>query len=586
MSRKVKAVSSVVLLLRKDIFLDIICKHLRLRRYELLALALITLAIVLRLILIANSWPQTSSEEGTTGLEAMHIAYRGEFPIFMYGLNYLGALEAYLGAILFHLFGVSLFSLRLGMIIFFALFLLCMYYLTRLLYSPQMALVTLAVLSLGSRWVLVPEMIVVGGTVETLLFGALLLLLATWLSLSSGQEVSLRKKWQRLSGFAAWGCCAGLGLWSHLLVAPFVLVSGVLLLLFCHREMRTWAPLVLLAGLVIGLFPLIAYNVTALPGRDSLSTFQKLYNNGSPTTPDPHFIQKQLSGTFLSGLPVATGMDTLCDVRDMPFFGSTPPPIGCTLLQGGWSLGYLLLLTIATCMAVRGVWKLRKVHATNMLNWPVEDRRLAILYIAQLMLLLSAAITIFLFAHRPNSASRPWSTRYLIGLLVATPAVLWPLWNGISTRISTFPGTLRFKHFTALFRYSILLLLILLFATEMLLITTEIPSIEASNAQDKAITSDLLHLGVNHIYSGYWECDRFIFLTQEKIICGVVTADMSAGRTRYAAYYTIVHSDPKASYVFHQDSIYEKNFEKKIAQFNKRFQKIVLDGYVVYRPEN
>lgn len=566
--------------------MDIIWKHVRLRRYELLALALITIAIVLRLILIANSWPQTSSEEGTTGLEAMHIAYRGEFPIFMYGLDYLGVLEAYLGAILFHLFGASLFSLRLGMIIFFALFLLCMYYLTKLLYSPQMALVTLAVLSLGSRWVLVTELIVVGGTVETLLFGALLLLLATWLSLSSGQEVPLRKKWQRLFGFAAWGCCAGLGLWSHVLIAPFVLVSGVLLLLFCHREVRSWAPLALLLGLVIGLFPLIAYNVTALPGRDSLSIFLKLYNNGSPITPDPYFIQKQLSGTFLSALPVATGMDTLCDVRDMPFFGASPPPIGCTLLQGGWSLGYLLLLTIATYMAVRGVWKLRKLHATNMRNWPAEDRQLIIRYVAQLMLLLSAAITIFLFAHSPNSASRPWSTRYLIGLLVATPAVLWPLWNGISTRISTFSGTLRFNHFKTLFRYSILLLLILLFAAEMLLITTEIPSIEASNAQDKAITSNLLHLGVNHIYSGYWECDRFIFLTQEKIICGVVNEDMSAGFTRYTPYYTIVHSDPKASYVFHQNSIYEKNFEKKIAQSNKQFQKLVLDGYVVYRPEN
>jgi len=202
------------------------------------------------------------------------------------------------------------------------------------------------------------------------------------------------------------------------------------------------------------------------------------------------------------------------------------------------------------------------------------------------MLLLSAAITIFLFAHSPNSASRPWSTRYLIGLLVATPAVLWPLWNGISTRISTFPGKLRFNHFTAPFRYSILLLLILLFAVEMLLITTEIPSIEANNAQDKAITSDLLHLGVNHIYSGYWECDRFTFLTQEKIICAAVYEDMSAGFTRYAPYYTIVHSDPKASYVFHQNSIYETNFEKKIAHSNRRFQKLVLDGYVVYRPEN
>lgn len=35
---------------------------------------------------------------------------------------------------------------------------------------------------------------VVGGAVETLLFGALLLLLATWLSLCSEQELSTRKK--------------------------------------------------------------------------------------------------------------------------------------------------------------------------------------------------------------------------------------------------------------------------------------------------------------------------------------------------------------------------------------------------------
>ena len=102
--------------------LHVYWNRLRLGRYEILALIVITFAIVLRLMLIANSWPETNSEEGTFGLEAMHIAYRGEFPIFMYGQNYMGVLEAYLGAILFHLFGVSLFSLRLGMLIFFAFF--------------------------------------------------------------------------------------------------------------------------------------------------------------------------------------------------------------------------------------------------------------------------------------------------------------------------------------------------------------------------------------------------------------------------------------------------------------------------------
>jgi len=553
-------------------------------RFEILALIVITIAIVLRLILIENSWPGTGSEEGTFGLEAMHIAYRGEFPIFMYGQNYMGVLESYLGAILFHLFGVSLFSLRLGMLIFFAFFLICLYYLTKLLYSPQMALITLVVLSIGSTGVLAPEMTVLGGAVETLLFGALLMLLATWLSLSSGQEMSSRKKWQRIAGFAAWGCCAGLGLWSHLLVTPFVLVSGLLLLLFCRREARTWASLALLTGLVIGLLPLIIYNLTAAPGHDSFSTFLLIYNFGNHAV--PHLLRRQLSGTFLYSLPFATGMNAPCIAAEMPYFSATPSPIGCILVQGGWSLGYLALLTIATCMAGWGWWKLRKLHPTNMINWPAEDRHMAILYVAQLTLLLSAVITLFLFAHSPNASSRPWSTRYLVGLIVATPALLWPLANGISSSISTFFDKKRHIHLAILFRRVILVSLVLLFAAEMLFTTTQMPLYKKDNAQVETLTQYLISTKATHIYSDYWECDRFIFLTQEKIICAVVNENMSAGLTRYGHYYTIVHADPRAAYVFLQNSIYERSFEKKIAQSNKKFQKIVVDGYVVYRPGN
>ena len=219
----------------KDLSLPILWKRFSASRYTIVALLLISFAFAIRLILIAHGWPATTSEEGTFGLEAMHIAYRGEFPIFMYGQNYMGTLEAYFGAIFFHLFGVSLFSLRLGMLTLFTLFLFSLYALTMLLYSPPMALLTLVVLSVGAPGVLVPEMMVLGGTTETLLFGTLLLLLATRLSLTSGQHLSTRRRWLRMAGFAAWGCCTGLGLWSHLLVAPFVLVSGLLLLIFCHK---------------------------------------------------------------------------------------------------------------------------------------------------------------------------------------------------------------------------------------------------------------------------------------------------------------------------------------------------------------
>src|SRR5579863_8723877 len=132
----------------------------------------------MRVVLIAQGWPETNSDEGTMGLEAMHIAFRGEHPLFLYGQNYMGMVDAYLGAAQFRLFGVSLFNLRLGMIMLFTLFLLVMYLLTSLLYSKKLALVVLALLGVGTQTTFMTEMLAVGGIVEMLFFGTLLMLLA------------------------------------------------------------------------------------------------------------------------------------------------------------------------------------------------------------------------------------------------------------------------------------------------------------------------------------------------------------------------------------------------------------------------
>ncbi|HCJ36167.1 MAG TPA: hypothetical protein DHV65_17955, partial [Ktedonobacter sp.] len=82
-------------------------------KYQLFALLIIVLAVCLRILLTASGWPTTNSDESTIGLMARHIAYNGEHPVVFYNRNYLGALEAYLGAAFFRLFGPSLFSLRL-----------------------------------------------------------------------------------------------------------------------------------------------------------------------------------------------------------------------------------------------------------------------------------------------------------------------------------------------------------------------------------------------------------------------------------------------------------------------------------------
>ena len=69
--------------------------------YELWMVIVVVLAVLLRFLLIYYHHPMTNSDEGNMGLEALHIAFYGDHPIFFYGLPYMGPVEAYLAAPLF-----------------------------------------------------------------------------------------------------------------------------------------------------------------------------------------------------------------------------------------------------------------------------------------------------------------------------------------------------------------------------------------------------------------------------------------------------------------------------------------------------
>ncbi len=85
-----------------------IVKHLKIGIHEIAAVAIITFATLLRVLVTALGWPRTNSDEDTIGIMGLHIAYHGDHPIFFYGQNYMGATEAYIGAGLFHIFGLFL----------------------------------------------------------------------------------------------------------------------------------------------------------------------------------------------------------------------------------------------------------------------------------------------------------------------------------------------------------------------------------------------------------------------------------------------------------------------------------------------
>src|SRR5258708_39905698 len=181
-----------------------------------------------------------------------------------------------MAGVFFPLFGVSFFPLVIGMVIMFGLFMVSMYFLTSLLYTRKLALLTLALLGFGAASDLMSQQLrAVGGAIETLLFGSLVLLFAAWLALTSGQTLGPRIRRWRLIAYGCWGLAAGLGIWTHLLVVPFVLAGGLILVLFCYRELLSWAPvLLLLLGLLIGAAPFSIYNFHAPSGRNThLSKF-------------------------------------------------------------------------------------------------------------------------------------------------------------------------------------------------------------------------------------------------------------------------------------------------------------------------
>src|SRR5207247_5895556 len=172
-----------------------------------------------------------------TALLALHASYQRDHPTFSYLLPYMTPLEGHIAAPLFRIFAASLFTLRLGLLPLFAAFLMCMYYLTRLLYTEKFALAIVILLSLGSIDIIFLQIRAVGEYPETELFSALIPLLAAWLALSSYslvQRETLQTKRKRIILYGFLGLIIGLALWVVFLILLVVATAGLLMFfIFC-----------------------------------------------------------------------------------------------------------------------------------------------------------------------------------------------------------------------------------------------------------------------------------------------------------------------------------------------------------------
>jgi hypothetical protein len=614
-----------------------LAKLVKKQYYVLLMLSLVVLATALRITLISHNWPGTNSDEATIDLMALHIAYHGEHPIFFYGQGYMGAIQAYIGALLFHIFGVSIFSVRLGLVLMYALFLIGMYYLTSLLYTRAFALCVVGLLAFGSSDLLTVQMLANGGYAETRVFGVFIALIAFWLAYTSRPpeqqhkrstldvgEPDLydvasprRKQSPRLRRsllYGLLGLCTGLALWSDLLILPCVLTSGLLLGFYCRREILSRSGLLLLIGFFVGFMPTILYNLAAPANSDSLhalvgTTRYTASRNGVT-------LFQQILQALVITLSRATGVHPACymlepmhsagSIADL-YPGSSSNPTQCFVIEGSWGLGAIIAWCIAFIVVVLPLWryyihilKKRRIEPISLhIGHAYEKRkdqvilsqemhRLYILHFARFALLVSVALSFILYMFSFPAAAVPRSTsRYLICLFFALPVVLWPLWHGISKSMKLYTR-LKERHslvkLVGMFmRSGLLLSIFMMFVVGMLDTWSEVPRNEAAYASQAHLTQELLDLGVTRIYSDYWTCARLTFQSQERLICAALDEHLQTGLDRYMPYRDIVHANPHPGYVFRDNSDQARILSSTLGN---RYRRYLFDNYVVYAYRN
>jgi hypothetical protein len=512
-------------------------------------IALLTLAALLRVTLTIQGWTKSSSDEAVMNLMALHIAYHGELPIFFYGQHYLGGLEAYIGAVLFHIFSPSVLVMRLEMIGFYILFLAMLYLLTSKLYSRNFGLLILALLILGSPKTLNLQMEAVG--YPELPFLATSLFFVAYMIAQNKQKSLIKNAMLYL----LWGFVAGVALWGHALTAPYVLVSFSLIALWQWRNIIKFGVWFFIAGFVAGAFPLLWYNVHAAPGQDTLTNVLAMTQLGQETN---YNFWAHIGKTFFISIPVATGFWSQCLAQ-----GNTTLHGHCAVEQSIWGGGYAILFFAAIIMTLLG-WK----HAHK------DNRDEAIKQSARFLLLFAALFVIISFIRGAAPVFSPIEERrYLICTWVSLPAILWPLWSQ------------RF-HIAKTIIFA-LICLVLLHSTIMTF--AEIPQAQTDQTQLGTLSQTLQEQGITRFYSEYWTCNYLIFLSQEKLICAdtwVINGKISHGLDRYTPYREMVESAKNTAFIYPNGDAHIADIEQALKSKGISFATKSIAGYAVIIPSS
>jgi Predicted membrane protein len=264
------------------------------RRHALFIGVLVLIAAA-RFAILLMSQTHVHSDEAIIGLMGKHILEGRYFPFYMYGQAYNAgaAWEAYLAAMAFVLFGVSVISLKSCIVALSLVGLFLFYRMCLALYEERTALLATIVFAVAPS--LLKWHFQVRG--YSWYFLSIPLLTILFLSIQSTPN----RRWPL---FLLFGATSGLSIWSLELGISFNLALWILILM--RRSLSLKNALVALAGFIAGYSPAIVFNLTHHFANWN-SVLEKTGGGGVTGLYHP----ETLSQIFVTEMPKFFGVDTV-----------------------------------------------------------------------------------------------------------------------------------------------------------------------------------------------------------------------------------------------------------------------------------
>jgi hypothetical protein len=325
------------------------------RRHALFVGVLVFIAAA-RFAILLTSQTHVHSDEAIIGLMGKHILEGRYFPFYMYGQPYNAgaAWEAYLVAVAFALFGVTVIALKSCIVVLSLAGLIVFYWMCLALYEQRAAVLATIVFAIT------PSLLKWHFQVRGYSWYFLSIPVLTLLFLSI--ESTPNRRWPL---FLFFGIASGLSIWNLELGITFNVALWILLLVRRHLSLNN--ALIAVGGFIVGYVPAIAFNLTHHSANWSAvhektggglvtllrsESFSKIFLTEMPKFFGPdtvlwYYPEKPASGfVFYAIAAVAVG------VAALPFLQS-PSKIVATI-RGGFVEGdeqrdLLLLLLILAC---------------------------------------------------------------------------------------------------------------------------------------------------------------------------------------------------------------------------------------------